>query len=186
MAPLPIYLLTYLHSDSLCWNLSIDREWSDGFFYVISGHFGCNIAHIPCPRDLQEHNPQPRSAPHKFDHDIHTLLPTRVPCSLQLQCFNRQKFSVMPLMTSSAGAIIYSALLTKSAVTGCYEAHPGVLRNKISTQQSSWMEMALEDGGGAAMALEDGGRAAALGGGVGWWLKIAAVALGVLQLLVTN
>ena len=25
---------------------------------------------FPCPRDFQKHNPQPRSAPHKFDHDI--------------------------------------------------------------------------------------------------------------------
>jgi hypothetical protein len=32
-----------------------------------------NIAHIPCPRDLQEQNPQPRSVPHGFNHDIHTL-----------------------------------------------------------------------------------------------------------------
>jgi hypothetical protein len=34
------------------------------------GIYGWNIAHIPRPRDLQEHSPQPRSAPHKFDHDI--------------------------------------------------------------------------------------------------------------------
>jgi hypothetical protein len=74
----------------------------------------------------------------------------------------------MPLTTSSAGAIIYSALQTKFAVTGCYEVHPGILRNKIRTQQSTstWMEMVLEDGGGAAVVLEDCGNAAALGGGV--------------------
>ncbi len=41
---------------------------------------------------------------------------------------------------------MYSAPLTKFSVTGLYEVHPGILRNKMSTQQSSWMEMALEDG----------------------------------------
>ncbi len=67
----------------------------------------------------------------------------------------------MPLTTSSAGAIIYSMLLTESAVTGRYDVYPGVLRNKISTQQSAWMEMALEDGGGTAVGLEDSGNVAA-------------------------
>jgi hypothetical protein len=85
--------------------------------------------------------------------------------SLQWGYFNRQKFRVMPLTTSSADAIIYSMLLTKSAVTGCYEAHPDALRNKISTQQSTWMEM--ENGSNAAVALKDCGGAAALGGGIG-------------------
>jgi hypothetical protein len=82
----------------------------------------------------------------------------------------------MPLTTSSAGAIIYSMLLTKSAVTGLYEAHPGALRNKFNTQQSTWIEM--KDGGSAAVALEDCGGAASLIGGVGWWFKIVAAALG--------
>jgi hypothetical protein len=40
------------------------------------------------------------------------------------------------------------------------------------------MDRRLEDGGGMAVALEDGRGAAALGGGFGWWLKIAAAALG--------
>jgi hypothetical protein len=83
----------------------------------------------------------------------------------------------MPLTTSSAGAIIYSVLLTKSAVIGHYEINPGILRGKICTQQSTWMETALEDGGGAAMALEDGSGEAVLGGGIGCWLKIAVAAL---------
>ncbi len=73
----------------------------------------------------------------------------------------------MPLTISSAGAIIYSALLTNSTVTGRYEAHPGILSNKFSTQQSTWIEMALEDDSSAAVALEDGGGAAELGGGLG-------------------
>ncbi len=38
--------------------------------------------------------------------------------------------------------------------------------------------MALKDGSGVAVALEDGGGTAALGGGIGWRLKIAAAALG--------
>ncbi len=38
--------------------------------------------------------------------------------------------------------------------------------------------MALDDGGCAAMALEDGSGTAALGGGIGWQLKIALAALG--------
>ncbi len=80
----------------------------------------------------------------------------------------------MPLTTSSAGAIIYSGLRTEFAVTGCYEVRPGILRNKIRTQQSTWMEMVLEDGGGAAVALKDGGGVAALGGGIGRQFKIAA------------
>jgi hypothetical protein len=75
----------------------------------------------------------------------------------------------MLLTTSSAGAIIHSALLTKFAVTGHYQVRPGVSKKNISTQQSKWMEMLLEDGGGAA--------ALALGGGIGHRLKIAAVAL---------
>jgi hypothetical protein len=40
---------------------------------LYQGIFGWNIAHIPHPRDLQKHSPQPRSAPHEFDHDIRTL-----------------------------------------------------------------------------------------------------------------
>ncbi len=79
----------------------------------------------------------------------------------------------MPLIASSAGAIIYSVLLTKFSVTGHYEVHPGILRNKIRTQQSTWMEMA-EDGSSAALALENGGSVAALGGGVWRRLKIVA------------
>ncbi len=35
----------------------------------------------------------------------------------------------------SAGTIIYSALLTKFSVTGCYEVNPGVLRNKMSVRR---------------------------------------------------
>ncbi len=38
--------------------------------------------------------------------------------------------------------------------------------------------MALEDGGSMAVSLKDGGGMAALGGGVGKLLRIAAVALG--------
>jgi hypothetical protein len=50
-------------------------------------------------------------------------------------------------------------LLTKFAVTGQYLVHPGFFRNKkLSTQQSAWMEMALEDGSGTVVVL---------GGGVG-------------------
>jgi hypothetical protein len=49
--------------------------------------------------------------------------PLMAPFSLQWQYFDRQKFRVMPLTTCSAGAIIYSTLLTKSAVTGRYEVH---------------------------------------------------------------
>jgi hypothetical protein len=37
--------------------------------------FGCIIAHIPCPRDFQKYNPQHRSAPYKFDHDISVSSP---------------------------------------------------------------------------------------------------------------
>ncbi len=40
------------------------------------------------------------------------------------------------------------------------------------------MDITLEDGGGMAVALEDGGGVAALGGGFGRRLKIAAAALG--------
>jgi hypothetical protein len=48
---------------------------------------------------------------------------------------------------------------------------------KNCTQQSTWMEMVLEYGGNAAVALEDGSSTAALGGGIGWQLKIAVVTL---------
>jgi hypothetical protein len=122
---------------------------------------------------LHRCNPQPRSAPLGFD-DCHTPPPT-APFLLQQQYFNRQELRIMPLTTSSEGAIFYSVLLTNFLVTGHYEVHPGILRNKIRTQQSTWMEMALEDGSGAAVALEDGDGVAAFGGGVGRRLKIAAV-----------
>jgi hypothetical protein len=82
----------------------------------------------------------------------------------------------MLLTTSSAGAIVHSVLLTKFAVTGCYQVRPGVFKKNISTQQSSWM--VLEGGGSMVVALEDGGAAAGLEGGVGQWFKIAAAALG--------
>jgi hypothetical protein len=74
----------------------------------------------------------------------------------------------MLLTTLSAGAIIYSTLLTKLAVTGRYQVHPCVSKKNIRTQPSSWMEMALEDGGSMA----------ALGSCVGHRLKIAVVVLG--------
>jgi hypothetical protein len=78
------------------------------------------------------------------------------------------------MTTFSAGAFIYSTLLTRFTVTGCYEVHPGVLRSIISSQQSTWVIMALE-GGGAVVALKDGGSMVALGGGVEWRLKVAAL-----------
>jgi hypothetical protein len=74
----------------------------------------------------------------------------------------------MLLTTLSAGAIVDSVLLTKFVVTGHYQVHPGILKKTISIQQSTWMEMALEDGSGAE----------ALGGGVGCRLKIAVVVQG--------
>jgi hypothetical protein len=74
----------------------------------------------------------------------------------------------MLLTTSSVGAIVHSTPLTKFAVTGHYQLGPGVLKKNISTQQSTWMEM----------ALDDGGNVMALGSGIGYWLKIAAAALG--------
>jgi hypothetical protein len=75
---------------------------------------------------------------------------------------------MMSLTTLSASTIVNSAPLTKFAVTEHYHVGPGVLKKIISTQQSTWMEMALEDGGSAA----------ALRGGVRCRLKIAAAALG--------
>ncbi len=36
----------------------------------------------------------------------------------------------------------------------------------------------MEDGGNVVVALKDCGGAAALGGGVGWWFKITAAAVG--------
>jgi hypothetical protein len=44
-------------------------------------------------------------------------------------------------MTLSAGTIVHSALLIKFSVTGHYQLPLWVLMNKISTQQSTWMEM---------------------------------------------
>jgi hypothetical protein len=82
---------------------------------------------------------------------------------------------VLLLTTLLAGTIVHSTPLTKFAVIGRYQVSPGVFKKNISTQQSTWV--ALEDGGGAAMVLEDGGGEVALGGGVGQWFKIVAVAL---------
>jgi hypothetical protein len=82
----------------------------------------------------------------------------------------------MLLTTLLAGPIVHSAPLSKFAVTGRYQVHPGIFKKNISTQQSTWM--ALEDGGGTAVALEAGGTAARLGGDVGSQFKIATAALG--------
>jgi hypothetical protein len=71
---------------------------------------------------------------HPMSLTMISVPPLTAPFSSQRQYFNRQIFRVMPLMTSSAGAIIYSTLLTKSAVTGCYEVHPGILRGGNCTQ----------------------------------------------------
>ncbi len=54
-------------------------------------------------------------------------------------------------MTLSADTIIYSPPLTTFSVTGNYEVQPGVLRNKMSKQHSTWIEMALEDGRGGSV-----------------------------------
>jgi hypothetical protein len=43
-------------------------------------------------------------------------------------------------MTLSAGTIIHSVPLTEFSVTGRYQLPRGVLMNKISTHQSTWME----------------------------------------------
>jgi hypothetical protein len=58
--------------------------------------------------------------------------------------------------------------LTKFVVTGRYQVRPCILKKNFITQQSSWMEMALEISGSMA-TLESG---------VGRRLKIAAAALG--------
>jgi hypothetical protein len=55
----------------------------------------------------------------------------------------------MLLMTYSAGTIVHSAPLTIFVVTGCYQVCPGILKTNISMQQSTWIEMALEDDSGA-------------------------------------
>jgi hypothetical protein len=49
---------------------------------------------------------------------------------------------------------------------------------RTKTTHNNQLEMALEDGSGAAVALENCCVAAALGGGIGRQLKIAAAALG--------
>ncbi len=61
--------------------------------------------------------------------------------SSQRRYCNRQKWSVMLPTISSAGTIVHSMLLTEFSVTGCYQLPPRVLMSKISTQQSTWMEM---------------------------------------------
>ncbi len=81
----------------------------------------------------------------------------------------------MSLTTSSAGAIIISTQLTESAVTGCYKAHHGILRNKISSQQTTWIE--LEDCNSTMVVLEDGNGTATLGGSIWRRFNIAAVVL---------
>jgi hypothetical protein len=83
----------------------------------------------------------------------------------------------MLLTTSSAGAIVHSAPLTKFAVTGRYEVRPGVFKKKISTQQSTGNDIRRRQRR-CGVALKNGGGAAALGGGGGWRLKIAAAVLG--------
>jgi hypothetical protein len=76
----------------------------------------------------------------------------------------------MLLMTSSADAIVHSAPLTKFMVTGCYQVCPGVLKKKFSTQQSTWMEMTLEDGSGAAaFGSDDEPQLKIAAGSIGQW-----------------
>ncbi len=49
--------------------------------------------------------------------------------------------------------------------------------SRTKSAHNNQLEMALEDGGGVAVVLKSGGGAVALGGGIGWRLKIAAAAL---------
>jgi hypothetical protein len=57
--------------------------------------------------------------------------------------------------TSSAGTIIHSMLLTKFSVTWRYQLSPRVSMNKISSQQSTWMEM-MESASTTASTKEKG------------------------------
>jgi hypothetical protein len=142
------------------------------FFYIISRHFWMEF---PCPRDFQKNNPQPKSAPHEFHHDISVPSPDGqnfIPTAL----FQQTKMKGDLATNLISRCLLHSLLLTKFAVTGHYQVHPGISKKNISTLQSTWMEM--EDGCSAAVALEDCGGAAALRGGVGRWFKIAAAALG--------
>ncbi len=84
------------------------------------------------------HNPgpYPRSLAYPYP-------PLTARFSSQRRFFNRQKQRMMLLTTLSAGAIVHSALLTKFAVTGHYQVCTGNLRKKITTQQSTWMKMAV-------------------------------------------
>jgi hypothetical protein len=57
----------------------------------------------------------------------------------------------MLLTTLSAGAIVHSTPLTKFAVTGRYQVCPWVKKIIISTQQSTWIKMALKNRSGASV-----------------------------------
>jgi hypothetical protein len=100
--------------------------------------------------------------------------------SSKRQYFNRQIKRVMLPTTLSAGTIVYSAPLANFSVTGRYEVHPGVLKIKMSTQQSTWMKMVMEDGRGGDVGrwwwrggigrwcwavIED------CNGSIGWWQR---------------
>jgi hypothetical protein len=49
----------------------------------------------------------------------------------------------MSLTISSVGAIIHSMPLTEFTVTGFFQVRPSILKNNVSSQQSTWMEMAV-------------------------------------------
>jgi hypothetical protein len=80
-----------------------------------------------CLTDLQEHNPQPMPAPHKFDHVICTTLPDSwIFIAMALFHWTKMKGDFADDLINRRHCSLHSLLLTKYAVTGCYQVHPGI------------------------------------------------------------
>jgi hypothetical protein len=102
------------------------------FFYIISKHFWMIYCSYSTPKRHARAQPiiQART-PHGFDHDIRTL--PRWPDFHHNSALQQQKMKgdVADDLISRHHC---SQPLTKFSVTGLYELPPGVLMNKISTQ----------------------------------------------------
>ncbi len=121
------------------------------------------MAHIPHPRDLQEHKPQPRSAPHEFHHEILSL-PQR-PNFYHNGAITTDKNEGWCLWRPPQQALSFSACCWLNLSQGLL-VHPGILsnNNKHTTINMDWFGV---------------GRWQWHGGGIGRWHWEVALGVGV-------
>ncbi len=96
----------------------------DGFFYVISRHFWMEYCSYSMPKIFSKAQPTTKACT-PWVWPWYLCPPPTARFSLQRHFFNRRKWRAMLLTTLLASAIAHSVLLTKFAVTGCYQVRPG-------------------------------------------------------------